>query len=63
MANYFERRVAFETKGEFDLVTEADRASERLVVERLRMDETGGSPIPDGRVDVGAGQIATLRLT
>src|ERR1051325_7874531 len=36
LANYFERRVAFELKGEFDLVTEADRASEQLVVERLR---------------------------
>ncbi len=36
LANYFERRVAFELKGEFDLVTEADRASERLVIERLR---------------------------
>lgn len=36
LAHYFERRVAFETKGEFDLVTEADRASEKLVVERLR---------------------------
>ena len=36
LANYFERRVAYEMKGEFDLVTEADRASERLVVERLR---------------------------
>jgi myo-inositol-1(or 4)-monophosphatase len=36
LANYFERRVPFELKGEFDLVTEADRASERLVVERLR---------------------------
>lgn len=36
LANYFERRVAFEVKGEFDLVTEADRASEKLVVERLR---------------------------
>jgi len=36
LTGYFERRVAFETKGEFDLVTEADRASERLVVERLR---------------------------
>ena len=35
-ANYFERRVPFETKGEFDLVTEADRASEKLIVERLR---------------------------
>src|SRR5882757_10147195 len=36
LATYFERRVAFELKGERDLVTEADRASERLVVERLR---------------------------
>ncbi len=36
LANYFERRVPYELKGEFDLVTEADRASERLVVERLR---------------------------
>ena len=35
LANYYERRVAFEIKGEFDLVTEADRASEKLVVERL----------------------------
>lgn len=36
LANYLERRIGFERKGEFDLVTEADRASERLVVERLR---------------------------
>ena len=36
LAHYFERRVAFELKGDFDLVTEADRASEKLVVERLR---------------------------
>ena len=36
LANYFERRVGFELKGDFDLVTEADRASEKLVVERLR---------------------------
>jgi len=36
LANYFERRVSFELKGEFDLVTEADRASEELVIERLR---------------------------
>jgi myo-inositol-1(or 4)-monophosphatase len=33
---YFERHIGFELKGEFDLVTEADRASERLVIERLR---------------------------
>src|SRR5271154_2083965 len=36
LAGYFERRIPFELKGEHDLVTEADRASERLVVERLR---------------------------
>ncbi|HWB95100.1 MAG TPA: inositol monophosphatase family protein, partial [Bryobacteraceae bacterium] len=36
LAHYFERRVPFELKGEFDLVTEADRASEKLVLERLR---------------------------
>src|SRR5450759_4866252 len=36
LAEYFERRVPFELKGAFDLVTEADRASERLVLERLR---------------------------
>lgn len=36
LRNYFERRVSFKLKGEFDLVTEADHASERLVVERLR---------------------------
>jgi len=33
---YFERRVHFELKGDFDLVTEADRASEKLIVERLK---------------------------
>jgi myo-inositol-1(or 4)-monophosphatase len=36
LARYFERRVPVERKGEYDLVTEADRASEALVVERLR---------------------------
>ena len=35
LTNFYERRVAFESKGEFDLVTEADRASEKLIVERL----------------------------
>src|ERR1700757_4962317 len=32
---HFDRHVGFELKGEFDLVTEADRASEKLVVERI----------------------------
>jgi Archaeal fructose-1,6-bisphosphatase and related enzymes of inositol monophosphatase family len=36
LANYLERKIGFQLKGDHDLVTEADRASERLVVERLR---------------------------
>ena len=36
LSKYFERRVAVEIKGEQDLVTEADRASEQLIIERLR---------------------------
>lgn len=33
---YFERHVRVELKGQFDLVTEADRASEKLIVESLK---------------------------
>jgi myo-inositol-1(or 4)-monophosphatase len=33
---YLARRIGFELKGEFDLVTEADRSSERLIVDRLK---------------------------
>ncbi|OFV98224.1 MAG: inositol monophosphatase [Acidobacteria bacterium RIFCSPLOWO2_12_FULL_54_10] len=33
---FFERRVAVEYKGDVDLVTEADRASEKLIVDRLK---------------------------
>ncbi|HUA86925.1 MAG TPA: inositol monophosphatase family protein [Bryobacteraceae bacterium] len=33
---FLARRIGFELKGEFDLVTEADRSSERLIVNRLR---------------------------
>src|SRR3984885_14547022 len=36
IASYHSRGIGFELKGENDLVTEADRASERLIVERLR---------------------------
>jgi myo-inositol-1(or 4)-monophosphatase len=35
LVHYYERRIPYELKGEFDLVTEADRASEKLVVDRL----------------------------
>ena len=34
--SFFERRIGFEYKGDADLVTEADRASEQLIVSRLR---------------------------
>ena len=36
VSRYFERHIGYQTKGEFDLVTEADRASEKLIVDRLR---------------------------
>ena len=36
LANFFERRIPYELKGDFDLVTDADRASEKFIVERLR---------------------------
>ncbi len=36
LMGYFARHVTIEYKGEVDLVTEADRASEQLIVERLR---------------------------
>ncbi len=35
LSRFYERRVAVEYKGDFDVVTEADRTSERLIVERL----------------------------
>ncbi len=35
IANYHARGIGFELKGDYDLVTEADRASEKLIVERL----------------------------
>jgi myo-inositol-1(or 4)-monophosphatase len=36
LAAYFERHIGFELKNEYDLVTEADRVSEQLVIDRLR---------------------------
>ena len=35
IAGYAQQRIGFQLKGEHDLVTEADRASERLIVQRL----------------------------
>lgn len=36
LSHFLERRIGFELKGDYDLVTEADRASERLIVDRLQ---------------------------
>jgi myo-inositol-1(or 4)-monophosphatase len=36
LMRHFTRRTSFEYKGEVDLVTEADRGSEKLIAERLR---------------------------
>jgi myo-inositol-1(or 4)-monophosphatase len=36
LMEYFHRRVKIEYKGEADLVTEADRASEKLILQRIR---------------------------
>jgi myo-inositol-1(or 4)-monophosphatase len=36
LLEYFHRRVKIEYKGEADLVTEADRSSEKLILERIR---------------------------
>lgn len=36
LSSYFERHIGYELKAEYDLVTDADRASEKLVIERLR---------------------------
>jgi myo-inositol-1(or 4)-monophosphatase len=36
LSGFFARRVRAESKGEFDIVTEADRASEAFIVEQLK---------------------------
>ena len=36
LSDFAQRRIGFELKGDFDLVTAADRASENLIVERIR---------------------------
>ena len=36
LISYFQRRIGYEYKGDVDLVTEADRASEKFITERLQ---------------------------
>ncbi len=47
LANLFEKRIGFELKGDFDLVTAADRASEKLIVEHLRTHFPGHSIVAE----------------
>jgi myo-inositol-1(or 4)-monophosphatase len=55
LANLAQRNIGFELKGDYDLVTEADRASERLVVERLRAQFPSHSIVAEegGGIDTG----------
>lgn len=38
LIEYFDRRIGYTYKGDVDLVTEADKASERMIVSRLRQE-------------------------
>jgi myo-inositol-1(or 4)-monophosphatase len=47
LAKLFKRHIGYELKGESDLVTAADRASEKLIVERLRAHFPGHSIVAE----------------
>lgn len=53
---YFEQRIKFEYKGDVDLVTEADRRSEALILERIRTRWPGHDVIGEegGRIESGS---------
>jgi len=61
ISEFARKRIGFELKGTYDLVTEADRTSERIIVERLRQhfpthavmaEEGGGNLVPEKHADV-----------
>jgi len=47
LARYFEQHVGFELKGDHDLVTVADRASEQLIIDRLQSHFPGHSIVAE----------------
>lgn len=53
---YFEQRIKFEYKGDVDLVTEADRKSEALILDRIRARWPGHDVIGEegGRIESGS---------
>lgn len=57
LMEYFHRRVKIEYKGEADLVTEADRASEQLILERIRANWPAHDVVGEegARVETGNG--------
>ena len=56
LMKYFEQRVNIEYKGEADLVTEADRASEKLILERIRQQWPGHDVVGEegARIETGS---------
>lgn len=56
LMTYFEKRVKVEYKGDVDLVTEADRKSEALILERIRAHWPGHDVIGEegARVELGS---------
>src|SRR5260370_7077788 len=71
LAAYFERHIGFELKAEYDLVTEADRLSEQLVIDRLHShfpthsivaEQGGGHPGSSGYCWASAPPYGTLHF-
>jgi myo-inositol-1(or 4)-monophosphatase len=56
LMKYFHQRVKIEYKGDADLVTEADRSSEKLILERIRTNWPAHDVVGEegSRVDTGA---------
>jgi len=56
LMKYFHQRVKIEYKGDADLVTEADRSSEKLILERIRANWPAHDVVGEegSRVDTGA---------
>ena len=63
LMDYFHRRVKIEYKGDADLVTEADRTSEKLILERIRAYWPFHEVIGEegARVETGGREVAKAR--
>ena len=69
--SYFARRIGFEYKGDADLVTEADRSAEKLIVEHIKQRlararhrrRRGNAQVRGQRLSVGTSTRLTARRT